>query len=314
MKALLILLLSLTLLEANERTQIHMGTFISVKTEDENRSNAIFALFKMLDQRLSTYKSDSEISQLNQKSEGNVSPVTQKILERSLEMYHLSGGAFDITVGSFSHRGYRFGYQDEHIPSPEELKKLEKFVGAERIILEKNHVKLLPGTMIDLGGIGKGYAVDLSIEMLENAGIDTAVVAASGDIGCLGRCEIDIQDPFHPNGSIATLRSSLKRVAISTSGNYERYIKNTKHNHLLDPKTGTSEQRYASITLIDTHDNTRIDALATAVSVMESTKAIKLLETLKIGYILIHNDGEIMQSAMPEGVVLNMPCTKHLQN
>jgi thiamine biosynthesis lipoprotein len=135
-------------------------------------------------------------------------------------------------------------------------------------VLEENKVKILPETMIDLGGIAKGYAVDLSLELLERHRVKKAVVAASGDIGCLRACEVVIQDPFHSDGSITLIRSSLPRTAISTSGNYERYIKNKTHNHLIDPKTGRSEQRYASITLIDTGDNTRIDALATAVSVM----------------------------------------------
>jgi len=304
MKKLLFFLL-LSSLDASPRTQAHMGTLINVTINDENLSDAVFILFKDLDNRLSTYKSDSEISQLNQKSESFVSPVTQKVLERSLEMFRLSNGAFDITIGSLTHGAYRFGYENEHLPSHSELQKLRKFVGSERIILEGNHVKLLPGTIVDLGGIGKGYAVDLSLELLERHNVKKAVVAASGDIGCLGSCDVQIRDPFHPEGSIATIDSSLQRIAISTSGNYERYIKNKTHNHLINPKTGLSEQRYASITLIDTGDNTRLDALATAVAVMEEKKARQLLNSLRIGYILIYNDGTIIKSKMPHGVTLH---------
>ncbi|MDD4856017.1 MAG: FAD:protein FMN transferase [Sulfuricurvum sp.] len=305
MKTLLFLFLLLSSLDASSRTQAHMGTLINVTIGDENLSDAVFMLFKDLDNRLSTYKSDSEISQLNQKLEGFVSPVTQKVLERSLEMFRLSAGAFDITIGSLTHGAYRFGYENEHLPSHSELQKLRKFVGSERIILEGNHVKLLPGTIIDLGGIGKGYAVDLTIDMLQNTGLTKAVVAASGDIGCLGSCDIQIRDPFHPDGSIALIHSSLQRIAISTSGNYERYIKTKANNHLIDPKSGLSEQRYASITLIDAKDNTRIDALATAVAVMEEKKARQLLDSLGIGYILIYNDGQILKSNMPRGVKCN---------
>lgn len=302
MKKLLLFCLLIGSLHASQRTQVHMGTLISVEVDEQNLSDAVFMLFKDLDNRLSTYKSDSEISQLNQKLEGFVSPVAQKVLERSLEMFRLSDGAFDITIGSLTHGAYRFGYEDEHLPSTSELQKLKKFVGSERIVLGGNHVKLLPGTIIDLGGIGKGYAVDLTIDRLQHTGLTKAVVAASGDIGCLGSCDVQIRDPFHSDGSIALIYSSLQRIAISTSGNYERYIKNKTHNHLINPKTGRSEQRYASITLIDTGDNTRIDALATAVSIMDEKKAIALLNSLKIGYVLIHNDGSIIKSTMPMGV------------
>ncbi len=304
MKILLILFFLLSSLDASSRTQAHMGTLISVNIDDDNLSDVVFMLFKDLDERLSTYKSDSEISQLNQKLEGFLTPVTQRVLERSLEMYHLSDGAFDITIGSLTHSAYHFGYENEHVPSHAELQRLKKFVGSKRIILEGNHVKILPGTIIDLGGIGKGYAVDLAIDILQTKKITNAIVAASGDIGCLGSCDVQIQDPFHVDSMIATIHSSLPRVAISTSGNYERYIKSKKYNHLINPKSGLSEQRYASITLIDKHDNTRIDALATAISIMEEKKAIHLLNALGIGYVLIFNDGRILHSDMPRGIHL----------
>lgn len=278
-----------------------MGTLISVTIAEENLSNEVFTLFGDLDNRLSTYKSDSEISSLNRNLEFNVSEVTRKILERSLEMTRLSEGAFDITIGSLTHGAYRFGYVNENLPSKIELQKAEKLVGPDRIRIEKNSIKIRAGTIIDLGGIGKGYAVDLAIEKLLKHGVSKAVVAASGDIGCLGMCEIAIQDPFHQEGYIAILKSSLPRLAISTSGNYERYIKNKAHNHLIDPKTGTSQQHYASITLIDTGDNTRIDALATAVSVMKEKQAIAMLKKLKISYVLIRNDGTMIKSMMPDG-------------
>ncbi|MDP1784042.1 MAG: FAD:protein FMN transferase [Sulfuricurvum sp.] len=304
MKTIFIFYLFAVLLSGAERTQVHMGTLISVNVAEENLSDEVFSLFGDLDQRLSTYKENSEISRLNRDYEINASKETRDILERSLEMYRLSYGAFDVTIGSLTHGAYRFGYEDEHLPSSSEVQRLGKFVGSKRMVLEGNRVHILPGTIVDLGGIGKGYAVDLAIDMLKKKGVEKAVVAASGDIGCLGPCEIKIRDPFHPQGHIAAVVSTLPRFAISTSGNYERYIKNKSHNHLIDPKTGLSERRYASITLIDKGDNTRIDALATAVSVMEKVKAIALLKSLGIGYVLIRNDGTIIKNTMLEGIML----------
>lgn len=294
----------LSLLSGAQRTQLHMGTLVSVTVAEDKLSDEIFALFSDLDNRLSTYKRDSEISRLNRDLELNVSEVTRNVLERSLEMYRLSDGAFDVTIGSVTHGVYRFGYDNEHLPSQKELQIAEKLVGSNQMSLEGNNIKLLSGTIIDLGGIGKGYAVDLAINLLKQKGVSNAVVAASGDIGCLGECVVNIQDPFHTQGYIATITSTLPRLAISTSGNYERYIKNKTHNHLIDPKTGQSQQKYASITLIDTGDNTRIDALATAVSVMDEKKAIAMLKKLNIAYVLIRNDETILKSTMPYGIRL----------
>lgn len=296
MKTVLLFLFALNLLFGSERTQVHMGTLISVRMDDDNISDAVFALFHDLDQRLSTYKSDSEISRLNREHNVSVSLLTRNVLERSMEMNRLSHGAFDVTIGSLTHGAYHFG-TDDTLPTPEEIRHALASVGGERIAIEKEGVRVIPGTIIDLGGIAKGYAVDLALQTVARSGVGQAVIAASGDIGCLGRCEVEIQDPFHPEGHIATVTSSLPRFAISTSGNYERYIRTKEHNHLLDPKTGKSEQRFASVTLMGEGDNTALDALSTAVAVMGEKRAIALLATIpSIRYYLVCNDGRIFQS------------------
>jgi len=273
-----------------------MGTLISVRVADINLSDEVFALFRDLDERLSTYKADSEISRLNRDYEANLSLMARDVLERSIAMNRLTYGAFDVTVGSLTHGAYHFG-GEEKIPSAEEIRRALVSVGGERIRIDKGLVRVIPGTIIDLGGIAKGYAVDLACTMLEERGAGRAVVAASGDIGCLGECEVKITDPFHPDGYAASVFSVRKRFAISTSGNYERYIRTKEHNHLLNPKTGKSERIFASVTLMGDGDNTTLDALSTAVAVMEESKAVALLESMpEIRYYLIKNDGRVIQS------------------
>jgi len=305
MKYLLLILVLTVLAYPKERTQVHMGTLITLDLEDAHAADAVFDLFRELDARLSTYKNDSEISRLNRRETTSVSSVTRAILERSLQMYRLSAGAFDVTIGSVTHDAYRFG-AEERLPDTKTLHQALKRVGSERIRIGSDRIELDPGTKIDLGGIAKGYAVDLAVGLLHERGTEKGVIAASGDIGCIGPCDVRIADPFHPDGHIATVSSTLNRFAISTSGNYERYIKSKTHNHLIDPKSGMSEQRYASITLMDVGDNTRIDALATAVSVMEEEKALSLLRSLKMGYFLIRNDGKMIHGGTPEGVSVTM--------
>ncbi|MFA5216188.1 FAD:protein FMN transferase [Sulfuricurvum sp.] len=296
MKTFILFLVLGTLLGAHERTQVHMGTLISVRVDDENLSDKVFDLFRDLDQRLSTYKSDSEISRLNRNEDINVSALIREVLARSVEMNRLTHGAFDVTIGSLSHGAYHFGAK-ERLPTSAEINHALTFVGEDHLKIDHDRVHVTPGTIIDLGGIGKGFAVDKSIELLMQHGITKAVIAASGDIGCLGECEVKITDPFHPNAFIATVTSSLSRFAISTSGNYERYIRNKKHNHLLDPKTGKSEQRFASVTLMGEGDNTALDALSTAVAVMDEKEGMALLKSISgVYYYLVHNDGRVVQS------------------
>ncbi len=300
MKTLWILFIINIILWADERTQVHMGTLISVRTPDIDTSDAIFNLFRELDESLSTYKNDSEISRLNRLGEMDLTPRTQKVLERSLEISALTHGVFDITIGSVSFGAYHFG-ENECLPDKNQLHKALKHVGTDKLKLIGNHASLAKGSVIDLGGIGKGYAVDLAIDLLQKRQIVSAIVAASGDIGCIGPCDISIADPFHPNSIFTTLHSKLPRFAISTSGNYERYIKNKSHNHLLNPKTGKSEQLFASVTLYGDGDNTALDAIATAVSIMTLHDAISLLNDKKIEYFLILNNGNVIKSKSIDG-------------
>lgn len=282
---------------------MHMGTLIKVQTPNVEDSDAVFTIFSDLDQKLSTYKPDSEISRLNRGEQFDVSPQTLEVLERSLQMEHLTGGAFDITVGAWSHRGYRFGYEDEKLMNDQQRDALRLFVGGKRIhITHDKKVLLEPETVLDLGGIAKGYAVDLAVEALKKIGANHSVVSASGDIGCMDQCTVMIQSPFVSDGYIGRIDSSLPRLAVSTSGNYERYIKSKANNHLLDPKTGRPQQKYASVTLISDKDNTKLDALATAVTVMEEEQSLRLLKKEKIDYILIHNDRTCIQSHTIKGI------------
>lgn len=287
---------------AEERTQVHMGTLISVKSSNASVIDEVFALFVQLDQTLSTYKADSEISRLNAVGTLEVSDSTREILERSIEMSRLSGGVFDVTIGTLTHGAYRFG-KTERIPTSDQLREGVKHVGYRQLRLKGNHASLSAGSIIDLGGIGKGFAVDQAMDLLQKRGVKEAVVAASGDIGCIGACRVSITDPFRPQGIYKTLYSSWPRFAISTSGNYERYIKHKGYNHLLNPKTGDAEQLFASVTLYGPDDNTKLDALATAVAIMPLDKALALLKREKIGYVLMLNNGTIYQSPLPQGIV-----------
>jgi thiamine biosynthesis lipoprotein len=295
MKTVWILFIMSIILWGDERTQVHMGTLISVQTPDIDTSDAVFNLFRELDESLSTYKNDSEISRLNRLGEMDLTPRTQKVLECSLKISALTHGMFDITIGSISYGAYRFG-RDERLPDENQLHKALTHVGIDKLKLTGNHAHLAKGSVIDLGGIGKGYAVDLAMDLLQKQHIKSAVVAASGDIGCIGPCDVSIADPFHSNSIFTTLHSKLPRFAISTSGNYERYIKNKSHNHLLNPKTGQSEQLFASVTLYSDGNNTALDAIATAVSIMTLDDALALLKDRKIEYFLILNNGNIFKS------------------
>jgi len=289
---LLVLLAELASAQMLTRTQMHMGTLIGVTLNEEKQADFIeaFKTFEQLDALLSTYKEDSEISRLNRHKSIEASPETLEVVRRALEIRTMTDGTFDITIGSLSKNAYRFGSDDAAVPDKKLLQKHLEGVGGA-IGITKNRIELAAQSTVDLGGIGKGFAVDKAKELLQKRGIQNGVIAASGDIVCLGPCLIEITNPFKPESVLATFRSKLSKLSVSTSGNYERFIRHKSINHLLDPQTGKPQQFFASVTLISKEDNTLLDALATAVSVMSVEKAKAFLNGRDdLAYVLILND------------------------
>ena len=102
---------------------------------------------------------------------------------------------------------------------------------------------------------------------------------------------MQVQNPF-ADAVLAEFTTREPNSSISTSGNYNRYIRDTTHNHLINPKTKESQKSFASITLISQLPNSDIDAYATAASVMPKESAYAFLNSLKLAYIIIQSDGK----------------------
>ena len=101
-----------------------------------------------------------------------------------------------------------------------------------------------------------------------------------------------IQNPFK-EGVLAHFK--MKDMAISTSGNYRRYVESKANNHLINPKQKSSQKRFASITLIsNTYSNSDLDAYATAASVMPYKEALKFLKKMDLGYLVVTNNQKVL--------------------
>ncbi|MEA1920193.1 MAG: FAD:protein FMN transferase [Campylobacterota bacterium] len=276
------------------RTQMHMGTLVSLSLESSamNHSQPAFNLINDIEMALSSYNPHAEIYKLNHGQRLNVSSYTKEALLLSQRYYKESDGYFNITVGSITKKAYGFG-ETEKIPTDKEFQ--DALIKIDGIHIADNYVSLEENITIDLGGMGKGYAVDKVADYLFEQNITEGVIAASGDIRCLNICTLQIQDPFQ-EGSVASFKTKIPNLAISTSGNYRRYIKSKKYNHLIDPKQKRSQQQFASITLVAQIPNSDLDAYATAASVMPFKNALQFLEERKLEYILITTDKKLLKS------------------
>ena len=185
-----------------KQTRMIMGTFaeVSIYSNDEKTAgNAIEeALNEMerMDRIMSNYKNDSELSKVNKKAAKSPVPCNAELLdviEQSQYYSELSGGAFDITVSPIVAL-WGFFREKGHVPPDKEIEKLLPAVSYKNIVVKKNAEPKKPGTVffkdiktqIDLGAIGKGYAVDKALEIIRKCGIHNACINLGGNIYVLG--------------------------------------------------------------------------------------------------------------------------------
>lgn len=262
--------------------RVLMGTFVEVASSDKGAADIVFKEIARIERLLSKYVPESEISRLNKNGAVNASPETLYILDKAKEFCRLSEGAFDVTVAPLVDL---WGFTDKQYRLPQEAQILQarKFVGSENMILlrENNVVKLRSlGVKIDLGAIAKGYAVDCAVGKLREAGVKNCLIAAGGQIYCLGSnsgkpWKIAIRS-CQGKGLAGYLK--LKDQAVSTSGGYEQYfvVKDKYYSHIIDPRTGyPASSGIASVTVVAS-DGLTADALSTAIYVLGKEKGMLL--------------------------------------
>lgn len=271
--------------ETAKRDFTVMGTFASLTLPGcrTNKADEIAAaeeaLLRRLEAALSAHRDDSEIgsiSRLAGREPVPVSETTQRILAESMRYGRISGGAFDVTVGPLmSLWGFR-GATVAAVPSGEAVRAACELVGYTHLVLTNGTAYLdKTGMRVDLGGIAKGYAVDLCCDDLAARGVTNALMNLGGNIRCLGTAgdvgkpwRIGVRNPFDRSSLIGILRLA-DGMATATSGNYEKFvdIQGEKFSHIMDPRTGRPVRGMAGVTVV-TADATRADALSTTLFVL----------------------------------------------
>lgn len=288
-----------------------MGTAIRVElwaqdmAAGEAAIAAVMAEMHRIDRQMSPYKPESELSRINREAADHPVPISQEmfdILSRSIEFSKLSGGAFDIT---FSSVGYMYDYRRHIKPTDKEIEQALPGIDYRHILLDakKRTVKFArSGVRIDLGGIGKGHAVDNGIALLKQRGITQAIVTAGGDSRVLGDrggrpWMVGIRDPRRKDNMVAVI--PLINSAISTSGDYERYFEadGIRYHHILNPKTGRSATGVHSVSVIGP-DATTTDGLTKPVFILGPEKGLRLIESIpSVDAVIIDADGKMFYSS-----------------
>ncbi len=300
-----------------KRTQMHMGTLVTVTAVAPNRSGAQeaasagFREIHRLEELLSTWIATSEVSRVNAKAGREVVAVgadTMRLLEKSLEMARLTEGGFNVLVGPAVEAWSVIDRQQ--VPSDATLHAIRPLTDLRSLHLnpEQGTVYLAKtGMRVDVGGIGKGYAADMAVAAMQKSGATAGVVAISGDIKTFGRLPGGTKFPFgirHPRREDTVLGFiDLQDEAISTAGDYERYFERdgVRYHHILDPVTLQPARDCQSVTIV-ARDGITADGLDTGVFVMGRERGLALIEQLPgVGAVIVDREGKVWVSSYLAG-------------
>ncbi len=266
------------------------------------------AEIQRIEKLLTTYSTTSQTYFINEKAGVEPVKVDKEVLDliaRAQRISALTQGAFDITYGSFDKRFWNFDTKMTELPKPELAKKSIELIDYQNIVLDFDKETIFlkkAGMRIGFGGIGKGYAAEMAKSVLINAGVESGIVNASGDLCAWGNqpngkpWTVGIATPNQRNKALAQLNISNK--AIATSGDYEKFaiINGKRYSHTIAPKTGFPVSGVKSVTIITTNAEFA-DAMTTPIMVMGIKVGLGLINQMNgIACVIIDDNDKIFTS------------------
>ena len=261
-----------------------MDTYMTLTAYGEHAQEAVDKAaerVEALDALLSTGNENSEIYQLNQNGEATLSEEGGYLVERALELYKKTEGAFDIAIYPVM-QAWGFPTQDYHVPDDDTLKEKLALADASKVNYDKDTRKIFfdqDGMEIDLGGIAKGYTSSQIMQIYQDCGVTSGLVNLGGNVQALG-CKTDgskwrvaIQSPDDTEEYLGILE--IEDQAVITSGGYERYFEDdgVTYHHIIDPAIGyPADSGLISVTIVS-DDGTLADGLSTSLFIMGEEKA-----------------------------------------
>lgn len=274
------------------------------QTEGVSLANQALDEAARLEQKLTIFKASSEVSSINRNAASKAVRVSAELFRFLLlcrSIYRATEGAFDITSAPLS-RCWGFIKRQGRIPFAEEIAGAKALVGSDKLLLDEASQSVRfarEGVEINLGSIGKGYALDCLKERLYRR-VKTALLSAGASSFCaIGKGEpghngwsIGIRHPLRTHRRMALLK--LRDCAMATSGAEEQFFEyeGRRYGHIIDPRTGSPAQSIASVTVI-TSSAALADALATAFYVGGRELAERFCAAHKnVLVIMLEADGE----------------------
>ena len=295
-----------------ERQVTLMGSVFNITVVDRDSVSAnqhidrCISEITRIENLISEWRPETQISEVNRNA--GIKPIKVdrevfELAERAIEYSKMSEGAFDISTAAMD-KIWKFDGTMTEKPTDEAIKNSVRNVDYQMILLDKNSSTIFlqkKGMKIGFGSIGKGYAADKGREFLQNLGVKSGIVNASGDLATWGTqpngkpWAIGIRNPFKRHKIAKILK--LKHGAVATSGSYEKYaeIDGVRYSHIINPKTGFPSTGLTSVSIYGPSAEFA-NALSTSIMVLGKEKGKKLLRKFpEYRYLFITDEGKIIR-------------------
>lgn len=285
-----------------------MGTTYTIRYQPESGSTLKLELHRRIDdelkrvnQQMSTYLKDSEITRFNVSISADwfsVSKETAEVVNLSLQLSEASGGAFDVTVGPLVNLwGFGPEKRRDSIPSEEELGTARARVGYKQLFARLDPPALKktnPGLQIDLSAIAKGHGSDRVGALIQANGISNYFVEIGGEIIARGKradgnpWRVGIEAPLDFQRLILTTLD-LRDAAIATSGDYRNFfeVDGARFSHTIDPNTGRPIVHQLASTSVVADNCALADGIATCMMAMGPERGLELAESNNWSVLLV---------------------------
>lgn len=296
-----------------KRTTLLMGGRfdISIVAHDsltaEQSINEVIEEISRIENLISDWKPDSQVSEVNQNAGIKPVKVNQEVFEltqRAIELSKKTKGAFDVSFAALD-RVWKFDGSMTEMPSAEAIKKSVEKVGYKNIVLDSVNSTIflkLKGMKIGFGALGEGYATDKCRSMMLAKGIKAGIINGSGDMSTWGKqpngedWKIGITNPFKPEKILAVV--PLNNGAVTTSGNYEKYVvfNGKRYSHIINPATGYPATGLCSVTVFGPNAETA-NGFSTSLMVLGKKTGMDFIDQYPdYSCIMITDDGKIIKS------------------
>lgn len=285
-----------------------MNTYMTVKAYGPSAKTANMKVQKeieRLENILSTTIEESDVYTINNNEMDAIpiNPETAFLITRGLEFYKMTDGAFNPALYPVI-REWGFTTGEYKVPEAGRIQELLELADFSSLELRELVVHRPAGLQLDFGAIGKGYAGDVAVEILRDAGVNSALLDFGGNIQVIGTkpdgsdWTVGIKNPW---GGDPVAAVKLHDACMITSGGYERFFigaDGKKYIHIFDGKTGRPvENELESVTIV-CKQGIYGDALSTSLFVMGEEKAIDFWRSAGgFDFVIITKDRRIIYSA-----------------